>query len=160
MFYRQHPGWHQHGGGLFWLIPFLLFLALVGVAVYLVIRASSHGRLAGAGGASGPRGFVAPGPGGSGPGYGPGYGPGFGPGFAPGWAGGPRYGPDPAMDHARMRYARGEMSREEYLRLVADLGGGAGSPAGASSTGFDAPTSSFDAPAPPPPPPPPEATPA
>jgi uncharacterized membrane protein len=31
--------------------------------------------------------------------------------------------PDPALREARMRYARGEMSREEFTRIVADLGG-------------------------------------
>lgn len=30
---------------------------------------------------------------------------------------------DGALEHARMRYARGEMSREEYLQVVQDLGG-------------------------------------
>ena len=30
---------------------------------------------------------------------------------------------DPALEQARLRYARGEVSREEYLRIVADLGG-------------------------------------
>jgi uncharacterized membrane protein len=30
---------------------------------------------------------------------------------------------DPALLEARMRYARGEMSREDYLRIVADLTG-------------------------------------
>jgi uncharacterized membrane protein len=31
--------------------------------------------------------------------------------------------PDPALEHARMRYARGEIDRDEYVRLVGDLGG-------------------------------------
>lgn len=35
-------------------------------------------------------------------------------------AGPPR---DPALEQARLRYARGELSREEYLRVSADLGG-------------------------------------
>jgi uncharacterized membrane protein len=30
---------------------------------------------------------------------------------------------DPALETARLRYARGESSREEYLRTVTDLGG-------------------------------------
>ncbi len=30
--------------------------------------------------------------------------------------------PDPALERARVRYAGGEISREEYLRLAADLG--------------------------------------
>ena len=37
----------------------------------------------------------------------------------PPWAG-PR--PDAALDIARARYARGELSREEYLRIAQDLG--------------------------------------
>ncbi len=36
----------------------------------------------------------------------------------------PRVGPpDPALDHARLRYASGEMSRDDYLRIVGDLTG-------------------------------------
>ena len=30
---------------------------------------------------------------------------------------------DPALTEARMRYARGELSRDDYLRIAADLGG-------------------------------------
>ncbi|MFA5890807.1 MAG: SHOCT domain-containing protein [Actinomycetota bacterium] len=30
---------------------------------------------------------------------------------------------DGALEHARMRYARGEISREEFLQVVQDLGG-------------------------------------
>ena len=33
------------------------------------------------------------------------------------------YGRDPALEHARVRYARGELSRDDYLRVVNDLGG-------------------------------------
>ncbi len=33
-------------------------------------------------------------------------------------------GRDPGLDEVRVRYARGELSREDYLRLVEDLGGG------------------------------------
>ena len=33
------------------------------------------------------------------------------------------YGRDPALEHARVRYARGELSRDDYLRVVSDLGG-------------------------------------
>jgi putative membrane protein len=39
----------------------------------------------------------------------------------PPWAAPPR--PDSALEIARARYARGEMSREEYLRVASDLGG-------------------------------------
>ncbi len=34
---------------------------------------------------------------------------------------GPR--PDPALTELRMRYARGEVSRDEYVRMATDLGG-------------------------------------
>ena len=39
-----------------------------------------------------------------------------------GWAP-PRPQPDPALEHARMRYAQGELGRDEFLRLSGDLGG-------------------------------------
>ncbi len=38
------------------------------------------------------------------------------------WGAAPRPG-DPALDAVRTRYARGEITREEFLRLVTDLGG-------------------------------------
>jgi uncharacterized membrane protein len=41
------------------------------------------------------------------------------PAVAGGWV--PRFGPDPAVEHARMRYARGELSRQDYLRVREDL---------------------------------------
>jgi uncharacterized membrane protein len=44
------------------------------------------------------------------------------PAVAGGWAA--RFGPDPAMERARMRYARGELSREDYLRVSEDLAPG------------------------------------
>lgn len=31
--------------------------------------------------------------------------------------------PDPALEHARMQYAQGELGRDEFLRLSGDLGG-------------------------------------
>jgi len=34
--------------------------------------------------------------------------------------------PDPALEHARLRYARGEITRDEFLRLWSDLGGTTG----------------------------------
>ncbi|HYY81319.1 MAG TPA: SHOCT domain-containing protein, partial [Actinomycetes bacterium] len=43
----------------------------------------------------------------------------------PQWAGPPPWAgprPDAALDIARARYARGELSREEYLRILQDLG--------------------------------------
>jgi uncharacterized membrane protein len=44
------------------------------------------------------------------------------PAVAGGWA--PRFGPDPAIEEARIRYARGELSREDYLRVSEDLAPG------------------------------------
>jgi len=35
-----------------------------------------------------------------------------------------RFVPDPAVEQARMRYARGELSRDEYLRVHQDLAPG------------------------------------
>jgi hypothetical protein len=58
-----------------------------------------------------------------------------------------RPGPDAALQAARLRYAQGEISREEYLRLAADLGGHLPGPPGAATP-----------PGPPPPPPPDPAT--
>jgi putative membrane protein len=42
--------------------------------------------------------------------------------------------PDPALEAARMRYARGEIGRDDYLRIAADLGSPPVDP-GASSSG-------------------------
>ena len=35
-----------------------------------------------------------------------------------------RHGPPDPLTHVRMRYANGEISREEYLQVTRDLGGG------------------------------------
>jgi uncharacterized membrane protein len=43
------------------------------------------------------------------------------PGWGPPPSAAPR--PDSALEIARARYARGEMSREEFLRVTSDLGG-------------------------------------
>jgi len=43
------------------------------------------------------------------------------PGWGPPPLAAPR--PDSALEIARARYARGEMSREEFLRVTSDLGG-------------------------------------
>jgi len=47
----------------------------------------------------------------------------------------PMAGPDPALEHARVRYARGEMSREEYLQVVSDLTGAPAPPGNVSPPG-------------------------
>ena len=39
-----------------------------------------------------------------------------------------RQGPADPLDHLRFRYARGEMSREDYLQAVRDLGGAPDAP--------------------------------
>jgi putative membrane protein len=80
-----HHGWWWVGG----LVPFVLLLALIGLAVWAVLRMTSRGsRLFPAGGAT---------------------------------AAVDR--PDGALEEVRLRYARGEMSREEFLRRSEDLGG-------------------------------------
>jgi len=44
-----------------------------------------------------------------------------------GWGGGPGYGPDRPAMVARMRYARGEITREQYDQIMTDLERGRGS---------------------------------
>jgi putative membrane protein len=82
-----HHGWWWG----FWghLIPFVLFLLLIGLVVWAVLRISGRG-FAPAAGSSG---------------------------FAPVMA------RDPALEEVRLRYARGEMSREEFVQRSWDLGG-------------------------------------
>ena len=41
----------------------------------------------------------------------------------PGAAASPGAHPDAALEQARMRYARGELTRDDYTRVVTDLGG-------------------------------------
>jgi putative membrane protein len=86
---RVDPGYYHHGFWLFGLVPFLMFVVIVGVAVWAVIRLSSH--------PAGP--------------------PAFGPRPAPPM---PR---DNAMEELRVRYARGEVDRDEFLQRSRDLGG-------------------------------------
>jgi hypothetical protein len=128
-----HGGW----GVLGWIIPLLLLAVVVAVVVYVVIRLTSHhapppGR---------PWGPVPPG--------------------GPVGPGGPaRFGPDPAVEQVRFRYSRGEMSRDEYFRLMGDLGWG-GAPPGPAwppGPGANVPSPPVPPPGPfgdePPPPPP------
>jgi hypothetical protein len=87
----------HHGGGgstLAWVVFALQLLLLAGIAV-LIARA-----------------FMRPKPA-AGPG-------GFGP---PPFRRGPRPGPSDPLEVARHRYARGELSRDDYLQVVRDLGG-------------------------------------
>jgi uncharacterized membrane protein len=50
--------------------------------------------------------------------------PSAGPVTPPAPPGTPRLGPDPAVEQARMRYAKGEIDRDQFLRIVGDLSGG------------------------------------
>ena len=71
-----------------WLVPMLLVAILVGVAIWLVMRAKRPAVVAG------PRAIVTNEP--------------------------PAV--DPAVEAARVRYARGEIGRDQFLRLSGDLG--------------------------------------
>lgn len=89
-----HEPWWQTWHG--W-VPLLLILILAGVVIWLVVRMNrmEHAR---ATSASPP----APVPAGS---------------------GAPTPAADPALEQARMRYANGEIDREAFLAIWADLGG-------------------------------------
>jgi hypothetical protein len=86
-----------------WLLPLLLFGLLAGLAVWALLRLGSR---------------RAPGPGGT-AGWGAWQG-------SPPPPAAPRH--DPALEAARMRYAQGSISREEYFQIVHDLGGEAPPP--------------------------------
>ena len=47
--------------------------------------------------------------------------PATGPG--PGWSPAPPVAPNAALEQVRARYARGEISREDFLQMSSDLGG-------------------------------------
>jgi putative membrane protein len=90
-------------GGFHWfgVLPLLVFVVLIGVIVWAVIRLTSGGGVgpalarAGGTGQAAMTGIPAP------------------------------ARPDAAVEELRLRYARGEMSREDYAERLADLGGGA-----------------------------------
>jgi putative membrane protein len=82
----------HHGFWLFGLLPLILWVVLIGVVIWAVLRVTSRHGLAMAPAAPGPHGPP-----------------------------GPR--PDGALEELRLRYARGEMSREEFLQRSSDLGG-------------------------------------
>jgi hypothetical protein len=90
-----------------WLLVLLLLAALVGLIVWAIVRSTGRRGAPSAFGPSGPSG-----PSGA---------------WSPEWS---RQGPDQALQAARLRYAQGEISRDEYARLVADLGGQVPGPAG------------------------------
>ena len=91
--YVQHDAWWQSG---FHLLPLLLFAILIGVLVWGVLRLSSQDVFASARAGSSPAGSTPP----AGP--------------------QPR---DPALEELRVRYARGELDRSDFLERSADLGG-------------------------------------
>ncbi|HWD09513.1 MAG TPA: hypothetical protein VHA57_10505 [Actinomycetota bacterium] len=107
-------------GGVFWLAILAAFVGLVAWAVYTLIHNERR--------TAGPVGPFPPGP----PPVPP-QGPfSMGPPPAPGWG----IHHDDALNAARVRYARGEIDREQYFRVVEDLTGvprPAPSVAGASS---------------------------
>jgi putative membrane protein len=100
--YVQHDAWWQ--GGLH-LLPLLLLVVLIGVIVWGVLRLSSTGALAIAGAGSRPGTPATP-------------------------AGPPPRDEahDQAVQELRVRYARGELDRTDFLERSADLGGGPQSP--------------------------------
>jgi hypothetical protein len=95
-FGRGFDGPREHGA--WWpilpLVGWLLTLAVIGLIVWLVLRRRPAPFAEGR----------------------PGW------GQQPPWAATPPR-PDSALEIARARYARGEMSREEFLRVSSDLGG-------------------------------------
>lgn len=93
----EHFGPDRPWGVAFgWLLPFLLTLAIAGVAIWAVVRITRHPPAATAL-------PVAPAP-------------------IPAVPSAVGTSADPALERVRMRYAAGEIAREEYLRLRTDLG--------------------------------------
>jgi putative membrane protein len=86
-------------GGFHWfgIVPLLLFAVLIGVIVWAVIRLTRDGGVRAIAGDPQAMAAVA----------------------APAR-------PDTALEELRLRYARGEMTREDYADRLADLTGGAG----------------------------------
>jgi uncharacterized membrane protein len=81
----HHPWW----GFLGFLLPMLMFAALIGLVVWAVLRLTSQGPARSAG-----QPLAVP----------------------------PQGGADAALQHARYRYARGEIGRDEFLLISNDLG--------------------------------------
>ena len=98
---HRYPDGFEHGWPplwvelLGWLLLLLVLAALIGLAVWAIMRVSDR-----RGATTAYRGATAA--------------------WSPEWS---RQGPDQAMQAVRLRYAQGEITREEYARLVADLGG-------------------------------------
>jgi uncharacterized membrane protein len=108
--WQGDPGYLHHGPwwGFVHLLPFLMFLVLIGVAIWAVLRFSSR-PLAGAVGAGG--------------------------------AGAVPLPRDAAVEELRIRYARGELERDDFAQRMRDLGSPDIGPAHASGTPPDAPSS-------------------
>jgi putative membrane protein len=79
-------GFGHHGWGWFGLVPLIFWAVLIGVAIWAVLRITSHRVPAVATGR-----IIAP------------------------------ARPDSALEEVRLRYARGEMSREEFVQRSTDL---------------------------------------
>jgi hypothetical protein len=90
------PGYVHHGAwwGFLHLLPFLLFLVMIGVVIWAVLRFTSRPVMAGAAGVvDTPLGHAA---------------------MAP--------ARDPAIEELRIRYARGELGRDDFSQRMRDLG--------------------------------------
>jgi putative membrane protein len=81
-------GFGHHGFWFFGLVPLILWVLLIGVAIWAVLRVTSRRTLVAS---------TVPGPAAT--------------------------RPDAALEEVRLRYARGEMSREEFAQRSRDLGG-------------------------------------
>ena len=92
----QGPGFEHHGAwwGTFHLLPFVMFLVLVGVSIWAIVRFTSRPVPLAAGAGAGAGAGAAPPP--------------------------PR---DSAVEELRIRYARGELEREDFAQRMRDLGG-------------------------------------
>ncbi len=106
--YRMGPGWGPHAGWewLGGLVPLLMFLVLVGLGIWLVVRLTGTRARPMSAAPGGPAPLASPGP-----------------------------RPDAASEQLRMRYARGEIGREEFLVALQDLAGAPGVPGVAGTTG-------------------------
>lgn len=83
----DHPGWW---GSFGWVVPLVVFLAIVGLVIWAVLRFTSQ--------------------------------PHTMPGTPPPPP--PPSQADRALEEVRFQYARGQITREEYLQRTHDLGGG------------------------------------
>jgi putative membrane protein len=96
------PGFGHHGIWFVGLVPLILWVVLIGVAIWAVLRVTSRHALVAT---------TAPSP------------------------AAPRS--DAALEEVRLRYARGEMSREEFAQRSRDLGGNPTEPVDRSQSDVD-----------------------